>query len=368
MTHVLMARGMEDMVRITRVTTELLQSPFTYGGDGMGGNLRLREMATLLVRVDTDAGVTGWGEAFGFTLAETTRHALDTLVAPLCLGQDPRDIPALTLLLHRRLHNFGRNGPASFAIAGVDIALWDIAGKLAGQPLYRLLGGAETREIPSYASLLRYGGPDSVARNAAEAVSRGFRELKLHEIDPACLHAARGAAPGTPLMVDMNCPFTADQAIAWAKEIAPLAPRFIEEPVWPPEDFAAIARVRAGGGLQVAIGECSGTVEDFRAMIAAGAVDFVQPSVTKLGISRMLEVAALAREHGVAVVPHAPYFGPGLLATAHLIAAWGNGASLEWYYATLERPPFGDALVPRNGMMTMPQSAGLGLEPVTSPA
>jgi len=350
-------------MRITGVATELRSTPFTYGGDGTGGNLRLREMATLLVRVETDAGVTGWGEAFGFTLAATTRHALDGLVAPLLLGQDPRDVGALTGMLHRRLHNFGRNGPVSFAIAGIDIALWDIAGKVAGLPLHRLLGGAETRTVPAYASLLRYGDPALVARNAAAALSRGFRELKLHEIDPACLRAAREAAPDAPLMVDMNCPFDADGAIGWARGIAPITPRFIEEPVWPPEDFPAIARVRREGGLPVAAGECVGTVEGFRAMIDAGAVDVVQPSVTKLGISRVLEVAAMARAAGVAVVPHAPYFGPGLLATAHLIAAWGEGAALEFYYADLDRPPYGDALLPRDGTVALPQGPGLGLEP-----
>ncbi|MFC0385684.1 mandelate racemase/muconate lactonizing enzyme family protein [Muricoccus vinaceus] len=355
-------------MKITRVTTELRQSPFTYGGDGQGGNLRLRTMATLLVRVDTDAGVTGWGEAFGFTLAEVTQRAVDALVAPLCIGQDPRDIAALTGLLHRRLHNFGRNGPASFAIAGVDIALWDIAGRLAGLPLHRLLGGPETPEVPAYASLLRYGDPDTVARNAADAAAQGFTELKLHEIDPACLRAARGAVPGLPLMIDMNCAFPAPEAIAWAAEIAPLSPRFIEEPVWPPEDFTAIAQVRAAGGLPVAAGECAGTVEEFRAMVAAGAVDVLQPSVAKLGISRVLEVAALARENGLPVVPHAPYFGPALLATAHLIAAWNQGAALECYHASLEHPPFGDALLPRDGRVALPQSAGLGLDPVPEAA
>ena len=200
-------------------------------------------MATLLVRVETDGGVSGCGEAFGFNLAETTRHALDTMVAPLCVGQDPRDMPALTLLLHRRLHNFGRNGPVTFALAGLDIALWDIAGKLAGQPLYRLLGATETvREVPAYASLLRYGEPERVARNAAEAVGRGFRHLKLHEVDPACIRAAREAAPGIAPMIDMNCPFDAEAAIAWAAEIAAVSPRWIEEPVWPPEDFRGARR------------------------------------------------------------------------------------------------------------------------------
>lgn len=351
-------------MKITRVTTELRQSPFTYGGDGQGGNLRLRSMATLLVRVDTDAGVTGWGEAFGFTLAEVTQRAVDALVAPLCIGEDPRDIAALTGMLHRRLHNFGRNGPASFAIAGVDIALWDIAGRLAGLPLHRLLGGPETLEVPAYASLLRYGDPGVVARNVSDAAAQGFAELKLHEVDPACIRAARSAVPGMALMIDMNCAFPALEAITWAREIAPLSPRFIEEPVWPPEDFPAIARVRAEGGLPVAAGECAGTVEEFRAMVAAGAVDFLQPSVAKLGISRVLEVAALARENGLSVVPHAPYFGPGLLATAHLIAAWAEGAALECYHASLERPPYGGALLPRDGMVALPQSPGLGLNPV----
>ena len=353
-------------MRITRVTTDLRQSPFRYGGNGVGGNLHLRDMATLLVRVDTDTGPTGWGEAFGFTLAETTQHALDTMVAPICVGQDPRDIPALTHLLHRRLHNFGRNGPVTFALAGIDIALWDIAGKLAGKPLHRLLGGGDdaAREVPAYASLLRYGEPERVARNAAEAVAQGFRHIKLHEVDAACIRAAREAAPGIPLMIDMNCPFTAEEAVAWAADIAAVSPRWIEEPVWPPEDFPAIAEVRRRSGLTVAAGENAGTVADFRAMLAAGAVDVAQPSITKIGLSRTLEVAELAREHGVELVPHCPYYGPGLLATAHLIAAWNTGVPLEWYYATLDRPPFGDALVPRNGAMALPQAPGLGLEPL----
>ncbi|HYI82563.1 MAG TPA: enolase C-terminal domain-like protein, partial [Acetobacteraceae bacterium] len=237
--------------------------------------------------------------------------------------------------------------------------------KLAGQPLYRLLGATETvREVPAYASLLRYGEPERVARNAAEAVGRGFRHLKLHEVDPPCIRAAREAAPGIAPMIDMNCPFDAEAAIAWAAEIASVSPRWIEEPVWPPEDFWALAEVRRRSGLPVAAGENAGTVADFRAMAAAGAVDVMQPSVTKIGLTRALEVARLAQEAGVETVPHSPYYGPGLLATAHLIAALGTGVPLEWYYATLERPPYGDALVPRNGAMALPQEPGLGLEPL----
>ncbi|WP_426958753.1 mandelate racemase/muconate lactonizing enzyme family protein [Muricoccus radiodurans] len=349
-------------MKITRVTATTLRSPFRYPGDGSGGNLGLRSMDTLVVRVDTDAGLTGWGEAFGFGLCETTRIALEGLVAPLCLGQDAGDIPALRLLLQRKLHNYGRNGAASFAIAGVDIALWDIAAQAACLPLHRFLGGPATQSLPTYASLLRHGDPAVVRRGVEDAIARGFGRIKLHEVDPACVRAAREAAPELPLMVDMNCPFTVEDALAFADAVRPLSPAWIEEPVWPPEDAPALRRLRASCGLPVAAGECEGTVEGLRRLID-GAVDVIQPSVTKIGVSGMLEVAALAREAGVTVAPHSPYFGPGLLATAHLIATWDGDAALEWYDATLERPPFDMSFLPVAGRIALPQGPGLGLTP-----
>ena len=95
----------------------------------------------LLVRIETDQGITGWGEAFGHAVTPGTRTVLDTLVGPMLIGRDARDIEALMGDLQRTLHLLGRNGPVIYALSGVDIALWDIAGKAAGQPLYRLLGG-----------------------------------------------------------------------------------------------------------------------------------------------------------------------------------------------------------------------------------
>ena len=127
-------------------------------------------METLLVKVTTDAGVTGWGEGFGFTICGTTGYAVTHAIAPLAVGRDSRNIAALVNDIARKQHNCSRNGPVAFALSALDIALWDIAGKLAGQPLYRLLGGAETVErMPAYASLLRCSGPDAVARSCADA-------------------------------------------------------------------------------------------------------------------------------------------------------------------------------------------------------
>ncbi|MBX9701995.1 MAG: mandelate racemase/muconate lactonizing enzyme family protein [Acetobacteraceae bacterium] len=353
-------------MRITAVTGHLATTPFDYGNPaGPGGNLHLRAMDTLLVKVETDAGLTGWGEGFGFTLCATTKDALERLVAPACLGADARDIPALMTALSRRFHNFGRNGAVSFALSGLDIALWDLAGKAAGKPLHALLGGRRRDVVPAYASLLRYGVPDLVRENAAKAVARGYRHVKLHEVEVPCIQAARaGTPPDIPLMLDINCRWdSVKEALAFADAVRPLGVRWIEEPVWPPEGAAAIAAVRAGCGLPIAAGENCGTPEDFRRLFAAGAVDVAQPSITKIGgVSGMRAVQALAVQHGVAVVPHCPYFGPGLLATLHVLAAMAVETPLEVYFADLARPPF-PALDPKGGMVAVPDGPGLGLEP-----
>ncbi|MBP0465502.1 mandelate racemase/muconate lactonizing enzyme family protein [Roseomonas sp. PWR1] len=354
-------------MKITRVTTHHHRTGFTFGAStqGAGGNLHLRAMDTLLVRVETDAGIHGWGEGFGFTVAETTKDAVDRLIGPACIGQDAGDIAGLTRMLARRFHNFGRNGPVTFGISAIDIALWDIRAKAAGKPLHALLGPAARPAVPAYASLLRYGRPDDVARNVERALALGYRHIKLHEVDLACIRAAHAAAPDVPLMLDINCAWdTEGEAIEFCESVATLGAAWVEEPVWPPEDIPAIARIRAASPVPIAAGECNGTVEDFCRMFELRAVDVAQPSVTKIGgLSAMLEIAELAREAGVRMVPHCPYFGPGLLATLHLLAALEEAEPIEIYFADLDRAPYGAALLPRGGAIALPQAPGLGWEP-----
>lgn len=355
-------------MKITRVETHIHRSPFHYGAgpNAVGGNLRLRSMDTLLVKVETDSGIYGWGEGFGFTLVETTRDAIDRLLGPVCIGQDARDMGALNRLLQKRFHNFGRNGPVSFGISAIDIALWDIAGKVAGKPVHALLGQAGRQRVRAYASLLRYGDPADVERNAAEAVRRGYRDIKLHEIDLGCIRAARRATPsGIPLMLDINCAWDSESdAVDFCEAVQQLEIGWVEEPIWPPEDHAAMARVRAAAPTPIAAGENAANPEDFCRIIEAGAADILQPSVTKVGgLTAMLEVVELAKGAGLRVVPHSPYFGPGLLATLHLLAAMEEAEPIEIYFADLERAPFGSALLPKNGEILVPQGPGLGLEP-----
>jgi D-galactarolactone cycloisomerase len=354
---------------ITRIDCHLHRSAFTTatGAHGTGGNLRLREIETLLVRVETADGLHGWGEGFGFSLCGTTRDALERLIAPACLGAESRDIAGLMRGLQRRFHNYGRNGSVTFGLSAIDIALWDIAARRAGKPLHALLGDAARPRVAAYASLLRYGVAEQVARATAEAIRRGYTQIKLHEIDLACIAAARAAAPPeVPLMLDINCAFD-DVAAArdFCGAVAGMNIRWVEEPTWPPEDFAAMATLRRECGVAISAGENLSAPVDFARLLAAGAVDVVQPSITKHGgVSAMLEVSALARAAGVAMVPHAPYFGPGLLATLHLLAALPEAEPLEIYFADLATPPFGSALLPVDGFIPVPSSPGLGLEPL----
>src|SRR5471030_3264224 len=244
-------------MKITKVETIVVNMPMVIAGKVMPkqGGVARTSMDTLLVRIDTDQGVTGWGEGFGHRIFTATKAALDSFIGPLCVGRDPSQIAALVDELQRGLGGVGRNGPAMYALSAIDIALWDIAGKVAGLPLYRLLGGAAKKELPAYASLLRYGEPAAVTHYVERALNRGYRHIKLHEITVAPIKAARDAAgPDIPIMIDCNCPWTIDEAIAMARKLQEFDPKWLEEPIWPPEDHAGLARVRTHGGIPTAAG------------------------------------------------------------------------------------------------------------------
>ena len=353
------------MTTVTRVETIRVSLPFETGGPrvgirpAMGAWLR---MESLMLRLETADGLEGWGEAFGHNIAPGTEAVLNEVVAPMLLGRDARDIAGTMDGLERPLHGFGRSGPAMYALSAVDIALWDLAGKRAGAPLFRLLGGGNA-ELRRYASLMRYGGDtDAVAANVTRAREAGFTTVKLHETTIPAFRAARRAVDKADnICLDVNCPWTPGEARAVAREIRGDGFHWLEEPVWPPEDFAALAGVR-GEGVAVAAGENISGLLEFKAALAAGAVDVLQPSVTKCGgVSGMLRVFALARAWPVRVVPHCFYWGPGYHATAHLAASRAEPTLVETAFIAFAVRPHalfdaGDAT------LHLGEAPGLGFE------
>src|SRR5260221_6437683 len=246
------------------------------------------------------------------------------------------------------------------------MARWDLAGKPIGLPLHRLLGGAGQTSLPAYASLLKYKDPEKVAARTKLAVQEGYRHVKLHETEEAEGKAARLAAgDDIAIMVDTNCPWTPEQARHMTMKLRPYDLHWLEEPIFPPEDFSAIARLRAGTGVPMAAGENNCTAMQFRDMFAAGAVDYAQPSVTKVGgVTEFLKVATLADAAGVTLMPHSPYFGPGFLATLQLAAARGQpGAMIERYHMDVEASLYCELIEAVRRAFAVAPGPGLGRGP-----
>ncbi len=307
----------------------------------------------------------GWGEAFGFRAVASAKLAIDQLIAPLCIGQDAMRIEPLMLEVQKKLHVFGRGGALAFAISAVDIALWDIAGKVANLPLCRLLGGGAA-DLACYASLVRYSNPPLVRTGVRQAIEAGFDALKLHEIELSAIRAAREeAGPDVELMVDVNCPWTLNEARPIAEELRAVNLKWLEEPLWPPENFDGLAELKRTGGIPLAAGENIYTLMDFERLLSANAVNFVQPSPAKMGgITELRKIFPLAAVHNIPVMPHSFYDGPGLLAAIHATAALGTAdCMIEWRWFDLEATIYGGALMPKRGRISVPQGPGLGIDP-----
>ena len=348
-------------MKISKVEAIPLAIPYSFGGPAHP----IRQLDFCLVRVETDAGLVGWGDAFAYNCCSAVTAAVRDMIAPLAMHCDASDIAGINAMIQKRLHIFGRFGIQAYALSGLDIALWDIAGKAAAAPLHRLLGGAKRETIPAYASLLRYADPVLVAEYCERALGEGYSAIKLHEVADAAVAAGRRAVPdAVPLMLDVNCEWTPGDAILAAKRFQPHRLHWLEEPVFPPEDFASLRAAGEAGGAPIAAGENFCYETQFRALFDAGAVTYAQPSVIKLGgITEFLKVAKLARARGVRLAPHSPYFGPGALATLHLLASQVPDAHFERFYlraeATLYPGLFDGSSVP------VPGAPGLGRDPDT---
>ncbi len=322
-------------------------------------------LSQVFLELKTDDGLTGWGECFGYGVPHAVAATVNHTLKPMLVGEDPSAIRPLMKKLFQKTHLYGRYGVTTFAISGVDIALWDLAGKRAGQPLYQLLGGAASTRVPAYASLVRYPEEDDrIAALAKQAVKDGYTMIKLHQVTPESVAMGRDAiGHDVPLTVDINCEWSIHEAAQMAMAMDEQELFWLEEPIWPPEDYAGLAEVQNSTGVPLSSGENACTAQQFHALIEAGAATFVQPSVIKVGgVSEFLKVATLVEAANLELAPHSPYFGPDFAATLHLIAHTGRARWIEKFYFDLETPIFTQPLRLDKGTYTLPQGPGLGAD------
>ena len=353
---------------IAKIDVFALRIPFGTGAAVPPGPGRPPGVGSLLVRVTTDGGYVGWGEAQAFDAAPLTRRVVKTLVAPMFSGRDATRIEPLVRSVRRNLRAFRRSRCVAYSISAIELALWDIAGKAAGLPVHQMLrpAGGSATDLPCYASLDPYGeDPDLVRAGVRQALDAGFTGIKLHERELTAVRAAREeGGPGIDLMVDPERAWTLPDATARARGFAELKLKWLEEPLQSLDDHDGLAQLRSAGLVPVAAGENISPLPEFDRLMGAGAVDFVQPSPAKIGITDLSRVFPLAAAHDVTVMPHSFYHGPGLLAAIHAAAALGTpGSMIEWRYTDLVANLYGDALRPRDGRIQVPPGPGLGIDP-----
>lgn len=345
----------------------------------------------LLVEVETDDGIVGIGEAGPG--GGVTATCIEKDLKPLLVGEDPLMIEALWQKMFVRTRQYGRRGIVMNAISGIDIALWDIAGKVARLPVYKLLGACRDR-VEAYASGGFYQegkGVDAIAGEAEGYRARGFKGMKMKigrnpstgthlrqvtgqaefcEVDPsedlARIAAVRKAlGPQAKLMVDVNCAWSPAFAIEMGREMAPYKLYWIEEPV-ATDDIDGSARVADALDTAIAGYETELSLAGFRELIARGAVDVVQPDIAWTGgFSEGKRIAAFAQAHHRMVAPHS--FGSAVLlvASLHYAASIPNGLVLEW-----DQNPNGlrtellkdELRLEGDSTVRLPERPGLGVE------
>jgi len=332
----------------------------------------------LLVRVHTDAGLAGLGEVVSCSyvaraVVEAPRSApfRHGLAAIVC-GLEVEDTQAVTAAMEGGTAWYGPGGVARHAMSGIDMALWDIRGQAAGQPVRRLLHPAAPDAVPCYASVLWPERPDEVAASATSFAEQGYRAVKYGwgpmgpdlSLDVELVAAARQALGShISLMVDAGRAWTADEAMVRAEAMAPYDVAWLEEPL-DPWDMEGYGRLSAASPIPIAAGEAIAQYGEYRQLLEEGGVQVVQPDLGRVGgITAGQQIAAAAAGTGARPVPHA--FGTGVLLAAS--AQWTAAAPAPLTEYTRAPSPLARDLVRhpmvfRDGLLQLDDTPGLGVE------
>ena len=370
-------------MKITDIRIHVLKSPLAEPFAFSQGWVKQR--SATLIEVLTDEGISGWGESFaqGLEPPEIAATVIEKALKPLVMGADPLDIEVLWHRMYNMTRDFGRKGSVISGISAVDIALWDIAGKFYGQPIYKLLGGAFRLQVKPYATgFYRIKGQGEAQRLADEAIRHfeaGFTHMKVKlgygvDDDIACMHAIGKAIQGKPikLMIDTNHAYGRAEALRLGRALEAFDLLWYEEPVVP-EDIQGYVEMRQKLSMPIAGGENEHTLYGYRELLGAGGLDIAQPDLGSCGgISAGRHIVALAQSHGVQVNPHVWGSAVAQAASLQLIAALPVAHhSLFAQQPVLEYDrsshPFRQELITTpieldDGWVNIPSRPGLGIE------
>jgi L-alanine-DL-glutamate epimerase-like enolase superfamily enzyme len=355
-------------MRITQLDSQLLRlpltRPMTLPNENDPGNRR-DHVFLLLVQLDTDAGHRGLGFAYSY---QGGGRAFKVLVeddlAPLVVGEDPLDHERLGGKVYWRLQGIGRRGLAAQAYSAVDLALWDLKGKVAGLPLYKLLGGAR-ESAPAYATDTGWlwMSPEEIIEASRAYLDQELMGIKIRvggsdpETDAERVTRVREAlGEDVWLAVDANQRYDYATALSMGHFFEEeMGIDWFEEPI-SCEDIEGHARLAERLEVPIAVGETLFGQDEFAAYLARGAADVVQPDVTRLGgLTSWLKVAVLAEQHHRPLAPHLlPEVGVHLACGLPAVRAVEY---MPWFFAAFVEPP---AIV--NGQLVPPKRPGLGLE------
>jgi D-galactarolactone cycloisomerase len=340
------------------------QYPDRRGFESSGGitNGRL----TSLIRVHTACGRIGLGSVYSHpALVDVVIRQLD----PLLRGRDPREVETLWQLMYGWTRWYGRKGAALSALGGVDIALWDLRGQAANQPVWKLLGGTSS-SCPAYASGLLWNSLDGLRAEAQRHLARGFRRMKMrlgrnpdYDVD-APRAVKREIGPRHDLMCDASMRYSLATALRIGSELAQVGAFWFEEP-FAPEDLELFAQLRGRVGVPVAAGENEFGLQGFAELIHRQAVDIVQADASRCGgISEVLKVAELADRAALKLAPHSWSDAVAVVANAHVVAATPHALTVE---VDQTGNPLIDALMAeplriQEGRLHLGDKPGLGIE------
>jgi L-alanine-DL-glutamate epimerase-like enolase superfamily enzyme len=347
---------------ITRVKARALSIPFER--PLVTASFPIPAIDTVLAEVETDAGERGisWIFAFGRKRAGVLKAMVEDL-ADLAIGEDPFMTERLWQKMWRAVYFVGRQGVTTLAMSAIDTACWDAAGKLAGQPVYKLLGG-QRAEIEAYASqgLWLDRSRDELASEAESYVQRGFTAVKMRAgladeaEDVARVRAVREAiGPDVKLMVDANQAWSRKQTLRMARRLEEFDLFWLEEPM-PFEDVEGYANIAGALGMPLCTGESNYLKSDFLRLLEAGAADIMMPDLMRMGgVTEWLKTAHLCEAFQAPVTPHL-----FMEVSAHLAAACPNVIWQEyqpWWEPILVEP-----VDFRNGVIHLSDRPGFGVE------